>query len=620
MIKTKFILPRINLTALKRVVGHFGHHLKPHKTKIILSFFALLGVSVATVLKPWPLKLVFDYALMTDRISKRMAILDFLTGWDPVYVALFSAGLVVFLAGISGFLGYRQEILTKTVGHSITAAIRLQLFSHIQRLPQSYHDYRETGELITSLTGDISLLQDLLVETFIRISGQLVIILGMIFLTFMIDWQLALLILAVMPFFFLATITFSKKIKRAANRQREKYGKMVATMEETLSGISQVKVFKQEKKREKIISKSVNRDFKAGLKTARLSANYSRIVEIISAIGIGMVLLAGTYKAITGSISPGDLLVFITYVRGIYRPINTISRLSTRVAKATVRGEKLMDILELRPEVSDELGVISASKIKGDIKFNDVVFGYVDKTPVLKGLSCSIPPTQTTVIIGPTGAGKSTIAKLLLRLYDIQGGSIIVDNNEITKYRIRSLRKRITSLTQEAFLFRTSIVDNIAFGKPRASQEDIEKAANFVGADEFIRELPDGYDTLVGEGGLTLSGGQRQRISFARAALRDTPIMIFDEPATGLDIYAEKEAMNALKLLKQGRTLIIITHRLNFLELADWTIYIQNGQLVEEGVPVDLLNKKEKFYDFVGQEINRSGYDGWPDRTISSRP
>jgi ATP-binding cassette subfamily B protein len=609
-------LPKLNIRGLKKVVSHFGGHLKPYRARLALSVLTLLGVSLMTLLRPWPLKLVIDFLLNPKRGASSGSFLAPISGWPPLFVILLAAGGVLAIAAVNSFLGYSRDLLTKTVGHGITAAIRLQLFGHIQRLPQSYHDYRETGELMTTLTGDISLLQDLLTETFINLVGQIVLIIGMLVIVFFIDWQLALLIVAVMPLFIFAAFSFSRKIKKAAGKQREKFGKMVSSMQETLVGIGQVKAFAQARERDKLIGKSVSRDFKAGMKTTRLAASYARVVELVTALGTGLVLFVGALKALNGSISAGDLIIFVSYLRGIYRPIRMISRLSARIAKAVVRGEKIIEILEIEPEVKDSEGAVLVPKIKGKIKFENVDFAYTDENYVLKDFSCHIPRTRTTVLIGPTGAGKSTIAKLLLRLYEPSRGAIYLDRGNISEYEIQSLRKKITSLTQEVFLFRTTLKDNIAFSKRHATMEEIRQAARLVGADQFIEKFPDGYETEVGEGGLTLSGGQRQRVSFARAALRNSPIMIFDEPVTGLDIHAEKIVKDALYALKPGRTLLVITHRLNFLELADWSVFIRDGRLVEEGEPLELLSKKGEFYEFVAHEVDRTGYDGWPGRSL----
>lgn len=616
--KIKYGLPKIDFQSLRRVVSHFGRHLAPFKTKLVLSTLALFGVSFMTLLRPWPLKLIFDYVLGGKHFHHN-SILAPLMNAGPYTVIFIAAGGVLAIAALNGFFEYSQNILGKTAGHGVTAAIRLQLFSHIQNLPQSYHDYSETGELLTRLTGDINLLQDLMVETLIRLISQFVIIIGMLVMVFALDWQLALVIVAVMPFFIVAAFKFSGEIKSAAGKQREKYGRLVASMEETLSGISQVKVFTQEKSREKLIGKSISRDFKAGLKATKISARYARVVDIISALGTALVLLFGAHKALRGSISPGDLIIFVSYLRGIYRPVKTVADLSAKIAKSVVRGEKIMELLEIEPEVKDRENAISARYIKGDIRFENVDFWYVENSPVLLDLNLRIPAGKTTVIIGPTGAGKSTVAKLLLRLYETRGGKVIIDNHDISEYGIKSLRKRVTTLTQDIYLFRGTLAENIAFGKPKASTEEIEEAARIAGADGFIRKFPEGYDTLVGEGGVTLSGGQRQRISFARAALRNSPIMIFDEPATGLDIHAEKEAKDALRAMKENRTICIITHRLNFLDLADWTIFIRDGHLVEQGFPGDLLENRGEFYAFVSHEVSRTGYSEWPRNTIKGQ-
>lgn len=613
--KVRYGLPEIKLHSLGRVIRHFGRHLRPFKTKLLLSALALGGVSLTTLLRPWPLKIVFDYVLGNKHFHHGSYLAP-LQNLEPSTVIIIAAGAVLGIAALSSFLEYSQNILAKTAGHGVTAGIRLQLFSHIQSLPQSYHDYRETGELITRLTGDINLLQDLLVETFIRLIQQFIIIIGMLVVVFMLDWQLSLVIVAILPFFTLAAFKFSIKIKSAADQQREKYGRLVASMEETLTGIGQVKVFTQEKEREKLIGKSISRDYKAGLKATKLSAKFERVVDLISAFGTAVVLLFGSYKALNGSISPGDLIIFVSYLRGIYRPIRTVANLSARTAKAVVRGEKIMEILEIEPEVKDRENAISAKKVKGEVKFEDVYFAYVDNNFVLNGLSLQMPADKTTVIIGPTGAGKSTIAKLLLRLYDPQKGTIYIDGRDISEYRVRSLRKRITSLTQEVFLFRTTLAENIAFGRRHSSVEEIMEAARIAGADTFINKFPEGYDTLVGEGGLTLSGGQRQRISFARAALRNSSVMIFDEPATGLDIHAEREAKDSLRRMKKDHTIFIITHRLNFLELADWAVFIRDGCLVEEGIPRELIDKRGEFYNFVSHEIDRRGSTELPDDLI----
>ncbi|MFQ5510614.1 MAG: ABC transporter ATP-binding protein [Candidatus Krumholzibacteriia bacterium] len=576
-----------------------------------MSVLSVLGVSLMTLLRPWPLKMVFDYILLPGRGSSQTGPLSRLAGWDPMTILAVAAGSVLALAVIKGLLTYSHSVLSKIVGHRLVADVRLRLFSHVQRLPQSYHDYRETGELMTRMTGDITLLQDLLVSTIITLGSHVVLIAGMLAVMFWLDWQLGLVALLVLPFFTVAAFRFSGQIKTSARRQREMYGKIVASVQESFAGIAQVKSFGQEKSREKLIGRSMGRDVKANVKTTRLAANYSRVVELINAVGTCLVLWLGVKKALAGLITPGDLLIFLAYLRGIYRPLQSVARLSTRVAKATVRGEKIMEIFDMVTEVQDPADAVSAAGVRGDIRFERVRFSYVDGRPVLDELSCRIPQGKTTLIIGETGAGKSTIAKLILRLYEPESGTVYLDDRDIAQYRIKSLRKRITPLTQETFLFRATIGENIAFGKRHATQQEIKEAAHLAGANEFIESLPEGYDTLVGESGLTLSGGQRQRISFARAALRKSPMMIFDEPATGLDVHAEREAKEVLKVLSEDRTLVIITHRLHFLEQADWVIFVRDGRAEQEGDPEDLIAHKGEFFEFVTRARGEAEVEAW---------
>ncbi len=597
--RLKSRLTPVDFGSIRRIFGHFGQHLAPHRGRLTGSALLLLAAAVVTLAQPWPLKIVFDYALLPPAGSKAPAAWSILGDLSPLTLIVLAATLVLALATLRGALQYSESILTKTVGHRVVAQIRLQLFSHIQRLPQSYHDYRETGELMTRLTGDIGLLEELLTTTVITVASQCLLILGMFVIMLTIDWQLALLTAAVAPLFLLAAFRYSPRIRQSARQQRETYGKIVASVQESLAGISQVKSYGQERHREKQISKSMDKDVKANVRTTRLAATYARIVDIIMAVGTALVLWLGARKVLSGALSAGDLLVFLAYVRGIYRPVQDIARLSTKVVKATVRGEKIIEILELEPEVSDRPGSVSAEHIQGEIRFDQVQFAYVQGHPVLTDFSCRIPRHQTTLVIGHTGAGKSTLAKLILRLYDPQEGTILLDGHDIRGYRIHSLRKRITPLAQDTFLFRATIEENIGFGRRHATPDEIREAAIRASAHDFIEKLPRGYQTLVGEGGLTLSGGQRQRISFARAALRQSPVMIFDEPATGLDPRSERAAKDALSEFRRDRTMIIITHRLHFLDLADHVILLANGRVLEEGTPEDLRANGKFFAEFV---------------------
>ncbi len=605
-LKFKLPLAKVDWTGLSRIFHHFGQHLKPHKKSLSLGGLSLLGLALVELARPWPLKIVFDYILIPRRAAKDWSFLSSLTHWDPMTVLTLAVGGIIILSLLGAFFSYAQNVLFASVGQKVAGAIRLELFSHIQRLPQSYHDYRQTGELMMRLTGDINLLKELLTSIFITLGSRIFIVLGMLGLMFYMNWKLTLLAFAVMPFLFLTTIRFSGKLKEASRRARKKEGQLSAAAYEGVSGISLTKIFGQEKRHQKLLGKSVSSDVKAGLKATKLEAAYFRWVDVLTALGTVLVLFFGVQQVLAGHLTAGNLLVFLAYLRAAYKPLRDVAQLSSRTAKAIVCGERILEILHIEPDVVDQAEAISAGGIKGEVRFENVGFAYQPGRPVLSSLTFTLPAGKTTAIIGPSGAGKSTVAKLILRLYEPTAGSIYVDGVPIENYRVKSLRKRITSLSQEAFLFRSSIRENIGFGNPKANFSEIVRAAQQVGADEFIRTLPDGYETLVGEGGLTLSGGQRQRITFARAALRDSRIMIFDEPATGLDPQAEKVAQEVLSALKTGRTLLLITHRLNFLNLADRIVFIEEGRLTEEGTPIELLERKGSFFRFYQEWLSQN--------------
>ncbi len=605
--RIKLRWPQLPLSEIRRVFSHFGHHLKPHRGKLATGGVCLLGTALIELARPWPLKIVFDYILLPKHNPTGGQFLSFLNDWTPMAVLGLATGAILVIAALAGLFSYAQNIILTAVGHQVVGAIRLQLFSHIQRLPQSYHDQRETGDLMVRMTGDLSLVKDLMVSTLLNLGSRIFILIGMLGAMAWMDPSLTLVALAVIPALLLVNTRFSGRIKQASRRQRKKEGVLATSIHESFSGIGLIKVFAQERHQEKQFGKSVSRDVRAGMETTRLEAAFSRTVDIITSLGTCGVLWFGVRRVLNHDLSPGDLLIFISYMRIVYKPLRDMANLSTKTSKAVVSGQRIIEVLETEAPIEDDPSAISAEGIVGDIRFDNLTFTYRPGHPVLHSITCGIPAGRTTAIIGPSGAGKSTIAKMLLRLYEPTEGRILIDGRDIREYRTRSLRKRITSLTQDITMFHTTVRENIGFGKPQADFDEIVAAARKVGADEFIQQLPNGYDTVLGEGGLTVSGGQRQRLAFARAALRDSPIMIFDEPATGLDAAAERESKDALAALREGRTLIIVTHRLNFLDLADHVILIDHGRIVEEGCPRELTSRPGPLQDYVHQWFEEVG-------------
>ena len=603
-IKSPF--PDIEMGKTRRVFRHFGYHLKPHKRALGTGGLALLAMTLVEIARPWPLKIIFDYVLLPNNTTGDWQFMEAIAAWEPFYIIALASGLMIGLSLIGAIFSQIHTLIFAKIGQKVAGAIRLELFTHVQKLPQSYHDYRQTGELMMRLTRDITLLKELLTSILVTLGSRFLIVLGMLAFMFYMNWRLTLIALGVLPLLMLVSLSFSVKMRHASKKQRKKEGQLSASVFEGVDGIVASKLFGQEKRHQSVLKKLISSATNAGLKAKRLQASYERWVDIITAVGMALVLFFGVQQVLAGSLSAGSLLVFISYLRSAYKPLRQISRLSANIAKATVSGERVLEILEMEPGTVDKPDGRSANHILGEITFSDVSLSYKSGQKALSHISLVLPAKQTTAIIGPSGAGKSSIAKLITRLYEPNSGQILIDQIPLEDYRVKSLRKQITVLSQESLLFRQTIRDNIAFGKPDATLDEILAAAKRVGAHDFIEELPKGYDTLIGEGGRTLSGGQSQRIAFARAALRDSRIMIFDEPTTGLDPSAESVAREAISLLKEDKTVLLITHRLSLLDMADWIVYMVDGSVVEQGTLESLLCWEGKFYEFYNEWLAQS--------------
>lgn len=589
---------KLELKKTKKVYSNFAPYLKPHWKTLFGAFLSMLILIFIELAKPWPLKIIFDYVLLDHPSSKSASVWQPLLQLDKTSLLLFSCAVIVILAVFSGIFGYFQNFLIAKVGQKVVSNIRLSLFSHIQNLPQSYHDTKETGDLLMRLTGDINMLRDMIVGSALILASRFFIILGMIAIMLLINWQLTLLALAVIPLLAISVFRISGQIKQASSKQRRKESQITSTLHETITSISTVKAFAREKYVTKKFAEENRQSLKAGLKTTRLEATLNRLVEIITAVGIGLVLWFGTQKVLSGAVTPGDLLVFISYLRGVYRPLRETSNLTSRIAKATVCGERILEIFELKPTITDAPDAIVAPRFQGKIEFKNVQFSYNGAVPVLKDINFVAHPGEKVALVGPSGAGKSTLIKLLLRLYDPQRGEILIDDSDIKRFTLDSTRKKIGSVFQNALLFRSSLKENIAYARPKASLDEIIQAAQKARAHDFINSFPDGYETIIGEGGNTLSGGQRQRIAIARAILKDPPILLLDEPTSGLDAQTEKELSELLNSVMQGKTCFIITHNLPLIAKSNLILFLHEGRIVESGNHLQLLDKKGMYYHF----------------------
>lgn len=573
---------KIKPKVIRRLAARLGPHLRPYRSPLVLGALAMIGVAISEVLRPWPLKIIFDGLLIPQNTPD--SIIAWATGTFGYGNTLLAAASIAILliAVVGGALTFAQSYLIASVGQKVVAEIRLGLYRHIQRLSHSFHDSASTGEILSRLTGDVNLMRNLLIDAVAFFSARVLVFLGILIIMALMDWRLTLAALIILPGLAYITGRFSREIKGAARKQRRNEGKIAVVMAEGLSAINVVKGFAREAHEEERFARQNNSSVKAGVHATRLEAHMDRLVQITLALGTCIVIWYGVVRVQDGVISPGDLLVFTAYLTTLYKPIRKMASMTGRVAKASASGERLLEILDLEPDVKDRPDAVRAVPFKGRIAFEHVDFAYGGGPKVLDDASLVLRPGETVALVGKSGSGKSTAARLLMRFYDPLAGRITIDWHDIADLTLDSLRDQVAVVLQEGVLFGTTIRENIAYGRLDASDDEIEEAARQANAHDFIEALPEGYSTIVGERGETLSGGQRQRIAIARAILRNAPILVLDEPLTGLDKSTAEPVLEALRRAARSRTTLLIAHDDLSLGLADRILRVQGGRFFEE--------------------------------------
>lgn len=564
--------------------------LKPHIVTLTLGFLAVTGVSVANLLEPWPLKIVLDDVLRSrGSHAWAMRVIHNLVGTDKMALLEFACVAVLAIALFDAICTYGEKYLTTSVGQWVSYDLRLSIYSHIQRLSLAFHDHKRTGDLISRVTDDIEAIQSFIMQGLLGALINVLTLLGMIGVMFYLNWKFTLIALSVAPALFVMVYSYTRRIKKASREVRKKEGEITSVVEEVLSSIRVVKAFAREDYEVKRLEQESLEAVEISMRARSLKAKLTPLVGIVVAIGTGMVLWFGARLVLGGALSAGGLVVFILYLGKMYKPMQELSKMTDTYSKAAVGYERIQEILETHVEVKDANRARPAPKVKGDIEFQNVSFSYSDETPILKNVSLEMKAGQVSALVGPTGAGKTSIISLIPRFYDPSSGVIKIDGNDIRQFQQKSLRHQMSFVLQETILFHAPLWQNIAYGKPGATRAEIMKAAELANASEFIEKLSDGYNTLLGERGMTLSGGQRQRIAIARAIIRNTPILILDEPTSGLDSASEKLVFEALDRLMQGKTVVVIAHRLSTIQRADIIFAIKDGEVVERGKHDELM-------------------------------
>ncbi len=547
-------------------------YMKPYKLGLTAIMFTLTVSTVSQVATPWIIGHAIDsYITSGDLGGLNKIVLLFMgnaaLGWAANYVNL---------------------ILVAKIGQSILYTMRTQMFDHLQKQSMSFYDKNETGRIMSRVQNDVSQIQDTLSQGFLTF-GDITLLLFIVVVMMVLDVKLALLTFVVIPLLVGTMVIWQGHARSAFMRTRRSISVVNAKLQENISGVRAIQSMNREKVNMEQFDKLNNANLQANLGATRLSSALMPVVEVLSALSIAIVIMYGGYLALNGHITTGLLLSFALYAQRFFEPIRNITQEYASFQRAMVAGHRIFQVLDTKPDVQDSPNAVELPAVKGEIVFNNVNFHYNKEVPILKDFNLHIKPGETIALVGPTGAGKSTVASLVSRFYDVSSGSITIDGHDLRDIKRSSLAKQIAMVLQDPFLFTGTIRENIRYGRLEATDAEVEKAAMLVGMEPFLSKMEKGLDTPIFERGVNLSVGQRQLISFARAVLADPRILILDEATANIDTQTEMVIQQALKTLLKGRTSIVIAHRLSTIKDADRVIVIEGGRITEQGTHMDLL-------------------------------
>lgn len=574
----------------------FGH-LRAVKGSLFVSALCTLVLAMTDLVKPWPLKIIFDNILLDKPLPDYLSFLRGVVESDRTLSVILISSSIILISLFKSFSSYFQLSTTSRIGYRLAHSLRRELFAHLQKLSISFHKRSETGELLTKVTNDTNDLREVFTDFGLAFVSEMLSLIGMLAIMFALNWRLGLVAFATFPILLLITFYRYRTIRGSAKRQRKAEGRIATRVGEVLSSILVVQAFARESYEGRRFDAESELTLHESIRTARMEAAAARAVDIVTSAGLWAVVLFGSLEALKGRMTPGNVFIFASYMNSLYGPIRNLAKVSAKFSKTMVSAERIAEVLDIEPEIKDHPDAIEARDLKGEIVFDKVSFAYSGSRPVLTDVSFKIGAGQCVALLGPSGSGKSTISALIARFYDAQNGLVSIDGLDVQRYKRESLRGKIGIVLQDSILFGASIKENIAYGKLDATAEEIVAAASKANAHEFIMELERGYDTIVGERGCSLSGGQRQRIAIARTFIRDVPILILDEPMTGLDVESERAVKDAMQRLMRDKTCLLITHDLQSTLEADMVLMLEDGQIVEQGRPGDLLMASRRYRD-----------------------
>ena len=548
-------------------------YIKPYKKRLAAAVVCIIMAAGANLYLPWIIKDMIDDVLM----SKDMLMLN-----------LIAAGILVVMF-TRGVFYYGQSYLVSYVGQRVIIDVRSVLFRKFQKMPLSYYDKQQTGTVMSYITNDVSAMRSAIVDNLIELVTESSILIGSLAMMIYLDWKLSLLTLMTIPLVGFAMKIFGRKLKRSSTVIQERAAEITSLLQESISAIRVVKSFVRETYEIRRFEEQNWKNFQAAMKNVKLTSLLTPTVEFLAAIAVTFIVWFGGYEVVNEVITAGELVAFLTYAVNLANPVKRLSRVYAAIQKAMAAADRVFEVMDLDEKITDVPGAKPLPPIKGQVEFKDITFSYKEGQPALQHISLKAEPGQMIALVGPSGSGKSTIANLIPRFYDVDSGTISIDGHDIRQVTADSLREQIGLVPQETMLFSTTVMENIRYGRLDATDEEVVEAARAANAEEFIKDLPEGYDTKLGERGLNLSGGQRQRLAIARAILKNPRVLILDEATSALDTESEKIVQDALDKLMVGRTSFVIAHRLSTIFNADQIFVVENGHLREHGTHEELL-------------------------------
>ncbi len=592
--------------------------IRPYRGWLIIVFVAMLIETAMSIAAPWPLKIIIDNVVGKHKLPEFLTWLrDFSFGEHTLALAGVAAAGAVLIALIGAVAGYIDNYYTESVAQYVANDLRHRLYHHLQRLALRYYDTHQIGNMLSTITSDVGTVQSFASTALLSILVDSLTIVGMVGVMLYLNFDFALVAVGVTPFLLMFVARFKKAVKNATHEVRKRQSDIVSVLQQGLESVRSVKAFGRQDMEEERLDTASMKSVEAALKARRVKSLLSPIVAVTVSLCVAFVLWRGAGLILSDAMTVGALTVFLSYLNKFFKPVQDLAKMTNVIAQAAVGMERIQSILDADTIIPQKPDARDPGKLKGEIVFEHVAFAYDPEQPVLRDINLTIKPGQRIGVCGPTGGGKSTVLSLIPRFYDPTVGRVLIDGADATDYQLDPLRSQIGFVLQDTVLFAGTIRDNIAYGRLEATPDEIIEAAKMANAHDFILQMPHGYDSLVGERGLTLSGGQRQRLGIARAIVRNSPILILDEPTAALDTESEKLVMEALERLMAGRTVITIAHRLSTIRDADKIVVLKGGIVAEEGTHDELIIRNEIYAELYRIQ---AGATPAPDVSAETQP